>query len=147
MQNDSAHSDNNAKIFTMDDVIESYNDNGRWLNGSIRQYVEDEDALLLEWFSEREADLIDYDDDLFIRAIRRDSRSRIKIDFGGLGFRRGSLFMESIFMNHPSPPKDHYSNWYVGFTVAGNGTPAFIFPVNNELSQELAGNILLRALL
>jgi hypothetical protein len=147
MQNDSAHSDNNAKIFTMDDVIESYNDNGRWLNGSIRQYVEDEDALLLEWFSEREADLIDYDDDLFIRAIRRDSRSRIRIDFGGLGFRRGSLFMESIFMNHPSPPKDHYSNWYVGFTVAGNGTPAFIFPVNNELSQELAGNILLRALL
>jgi hypothetical protein len=147
MTNDDTTSNNNAKIITMDDVIESYNDNGRWLNGSIRQYVEDEDALLLEWFSEREADLIDYDDDLFIRAIRRDSRSRIRIDFGGLGFRRGSLFMESIFMNHPSPPKDHYSNWYVGFTVAGNGTPAFIFPVNNELSQELAGNILLRALL
>jgi hypothetical protein len=147
MENDSAHSNNNATIINMDDVIGRYNENSHWLNGNISQYIEDEDAILLEWFSEREADLIDYDDNFFIRGIRRDYRSRIKIDFGGLGFRRGSLFMESIFVDYPLPPKNHLSNWYVGFTVAGNGTPAFIFPVNNENSQELAGKILLGALL
>lgn len=147
MQNDSAHSDNNAKVLSIDDFVSNYETSGYWLDGSIKQYVEDEDALLLEWFSEREADLISYDEGVFIRGIRRDIRSRIRIDFVGFGFRRGSLFMESVFTNYPSPPKGHISNWYVGFTVAGNGTPAFIFPVNNELSQELAGNILLRALL
>lgn len=146
MQNDSAHSDNNAKVLSIDDFVNDHNTSW-WLEGSIKQYIEDEDAVLLDWLSEHKASLISYDEGVFIKAIRRDVRQRIKIDFVGFGFRRGSLFMESIFTNYPSPPIGHNSNWYVGFTVAGNGTPAFIFPVNNELSQELAGNILLRALL
>lgn len=50
--------------------------------------------------------------------------SALQMNWRGLGVRRGVLFMEQ---GHPSSPNRY--GWWIGFTTAGNGTPAYIFPV------------------
>lgn len=50
--------------------------------------------------------------------------SAIQLNWRGFGVRRGTMFMEQ---GHPSHPNRY--GWWIGFTTAGNGTPAYIFPV------------------
>ena len=111
------------------------------------EFIEDEDAELVSgaplWI---QADIEDHSEAVMIRSKTSGYGNRIRISFSGLGFRRGVLLMEEMLPDFPKQ-KDGSSNWYIGFTVAGNGTPAFIFPVNDDLSRLFASRVLMRALL
>lgn len=135
------------QFITLDDLFNSFNGSGMWLRGCINRFIEDEDAELVSnapsWVQES---IEQYDDDVMIRSKSSGYGSRIKISFSGLGFRRGVLLMDAMMPDYPKQ-EDGSSNWYIGFTVAGNGTPAFIFPVNDDLSRLFASRVLLRALL
>ena len=138
--------ESSIQFISIDDLFNSFNGNGVWLKGSIQRFIEDEDAELVSgaplWIQEH---LEDYDD-VVIRSKGSGFGNRIRISFSGFGFRRGVLLMNEMMYDFPKQ-EDVSSNWYVGFTIAGNGTPAFIFPVNDDLSRLFASKILLRAIL
>ena len=135
------------QFITIDQLFNSFNGNGIWLKGFIQQFIEDEDAELVSgaplWIQK---DIEDHSEEVMIRSKTSGYGNRIRISFSGLGFRRGVLLMEEMLPDFPKQ-KDGSSNWYIGFTVAGNGTPAFIFPVNDDLSRLFASRVLMRALL
>lgn len=134
-------------LVTFDQIFNAFNGNGRWLKGSIDKFLEDEDAELVFSTPQWVGDYLN-DDDFYIDINSKSSAygNRLKISFSAYGFRRGVLLMDSMFLDWPHQQTET-SNWYLGFTVAGNGTPAFIFPVNDDLSRTFASVVLKRALL
>jgi hypothetical protein len=135
------------QFITLDDLFNSFNGNGMWLNSSIKQFVEDEDAILVENAPSWTADNFEDDDfEIVIRSKSSAYGNRIRISFSAYGFRRGVLLMEDMLPDFPKQ-ESGLSNWYLGFTVAGNGTPAYIFPVNDDISHVFASQILRKALL
>ena len=105
----------------------------------INQYCDDEDAVLVETLTGDIADLLcnpEEDElDVWNERITRFSRDIIEIRWRGLSVRRGVMYVTRSD-----------GNW-IGFTTAGNGTPAYIFPVDNILSETIYWEILSRTLL
>lgn len=107
------------------------------LLAAVNQWAKDEDAHIYKSATPTIYSLLDLEEGIWITSKIRLMHGVNKIEWRGLGVRRGVLFMGQPIPNWPS--KD---NWYVGFTTAGNGTPAGIFPVNNDLSFNIAATIL-----
>lgn len=112
------------------------------LQNVINQWCIDEDAIVLEKITPEISQLL-YADDLeeecentTIEKIARISNNLIEIRWRGLGVRRGVMFLSN------EPKKTH-----IGFTTAGNGTPAYIFPNNNWITETLYWEILSKTLL
>lgn len=105
----------------------------------INHYCDDEDAVLVETLTGDIADLLcnpEEDElDVWNERITRFSRDIIEIRWRGLSVRRGVMYVTRSD-----------GNW-IGFTTAGNGTPAYIFPVDNILSETIYWEILSRTLL
>lgn len=137
----------NIQLVTIDELFNAFNGNRMWLEGCIKRFIEDEDAELIDaapsWIYEYLND-----DDFYVELRSKSSGfgNRIKISFSAYGFRRGVLLMDEMLPDFPKQ-ESGLSNWYLGFTVAGNGTPAFIFPVNDDIARIFAGEVLRKALL
>ena len=105
----------------------------------INHYCEDEDAVIIETLTEDIANLLcdpNVDDlDVWNERITRFSRDIIEIRWRGLSVRRGVMYVTRS-----------EGNW-IGFTTAGNGTPAYIFPVNDIFAETIYWEILSRTLL
>jgi len=90
----------------------------------INHYCEDEDAVIIETLTEDIANLLcdpNVDDlDVWNERITRFSKDIIEIRWRGLSVRRGVMYVTRSG-----------GNW-IGFTTAGNGTPAYIFPVPQQ---------------
>jgi len=113
-----------------------------------QQWCDEEDGLFIDNLSDKEEQNLDYDEGVFIRAKIYHSPTFIEIRWRGFGIRRGVMFMDSIYC-HPielKPETAKINNWLIGFTAAGNGTPAYMFPVNNEASYDIAQRILVTAI-
>lgn len=140
---------NTIQFITLDDLFDAFATMNSWLKNSIKQFVEDEDADFVsetpEWLND--GYLEQNDEHVYLRGITSGYGDRLKISFSGFGFRRGVLLMNSMYLDFPHPEEDLSSNWYFGFTVAGNGTPAYIFPVNDNVSRHLAKEVLKRVIL
>lgn len=135
------------QFITLDDLFDGFNGNGRWLQGHVKQFIEDEDADLVDGAPSWVSDYVNDDNfEVVIRGKQSGYGTRIRIDFSAYGFRRGVLLMGNML---PNFPEQEYglSNWYLGFTVAGNGTPAYIFPVKDDISRAFASEVLLKAIL
>jgi hypothetical protein len=105
----------------------------------INHYCEDEDAVIIETLTEDIANLLcdpNVDDlDVWNERITRFSKDIIEIRWRGLSVRRGVMYVTRSG-----------GNW-IGFTTAGNGTPAYIFPVNDIFAETIYWEILSRTLL
>jgi hypothetical protein len=105
----------------------------------INHYCEDEDAVIIETLTEDIANLLcdpNVDDlDVWNERITRFSKDIIEIRWRGLSVRRGVMYVTRSD-----------GNW-IGFTTAGNGTPAYIFPVNDIMSETIYWEILSGTLL
>lgn len=105
----------------------------------INHYCEDEDAVIIETLTEDIANLLcapeDDDLDVWNERITRFSKDIIEIRWRGLSVRRGVMYVTRSG-----------GNW-IGFTTAGNGTPAYIFPVNDIFAETIYWEILSRTLL
>jgi hypothetical protein len=105
----------------------------------INQYCKDEDAVLIETLTEDIANLLcdpeEYHLDAWNERITRFSTDIIEIRWRGLSVRRGVMYVTRS-----------EGNW-IGFTTAGNGTPAYIFPVNDIFAETIYWEILSRTLL
>lgn len=105
----------------------------------INHYCEDEDAVIIETLTEDIANLLcapEEDElDVWNERITRFSRDIIEIRWRGLSVRRGVMYVTRSG-----------GNW-IGFTTAGNGTPAYIFPVNDIFAETIYWEILSRTLL
>ena len=105
----------------------------------VNQYCNDEDAVLIDTLTEDIANLLcapeDDDLDVWNERITRFSKDIIEIRWRGLSVRRGVMYVTRSD-----------GNW-IGFTTAGNGTPAYIFPVNDIMSETIYWEILSRTLL
>ncbi len=138
----------NMQLVSIDQLFDAFNANNSWLKNSIKQFIEDEDAL----FDSETPELLnrdylnDCDEYIHIRNVTSGYGDRFRIAFSGFGFRRGVLLMNDIYLDS-KVEEDLTSNWYFGFTIAGNGTPAHIFPVADEISRYLAKEVLKRVIL
>jgi hypothetical protein len=105
----------------------------------INLYCEDEDAAQIGTLTENIANLLysPDDDDLHvsIERITKFSKNIIEIRWRGFSVRRGVMYVTQS-----------EGNW-IGFTTAGNGTPAYIFPVNDIFAETIYWEILSRTLL
>lgn len=105
----------------------------------INHYCEDEDAVIIETLTEDIANLLcapeDDDLDVWNERITRFSKDIIEIRWRGLSVRRGVMYVTRSG-----------GNW-IGFTTAGNGTPAYIFPVNDIFAETIYWEILSKTLL
>ena len=105
----------------------------------IKQYCEDEDAVQIETLTEDIANLLcdpeEYHLDAWNERITRFSTDIIEIRWRGLSVRRGVMYITRS-----------EGNW-IGFTTAGNGTPAYIFPVNDIFAETIYWEILSKTLL
>jgi hypothetical protein len=105
----------------------------------INHYCEDEDAVIIETLTEDIANLLcdpNVDDlDVWNERITKFSKDIIEIRWRGLSVRRGVMYVTRSG-----------GNW-IGFTTAGNGTPAYIFPVNDIFAETIYWEILSRTLL
>lgn len=105
----------------------------------INHYCEDEDAVIIETLTEDIANLLcdpNVDDlDVWNERITKFGKDIIEIRWRGLSVRRGVMYVTRSD-----------GNW-IGFTTAGNGTPAYIFPVNNIFAETIYWEILSRTLL
>ena len=105
----------------------------------INHYCEDEDAVIIETLTEDIANLLcdpNVDDlNVWNERITRFSKDIIEIRWKGLSVRRGVMYVTRSS-----------GNW-IGFTTAGNGTPAYIFPVNDIFAETIYWEILSRTLL
>ena len=105
----------------------------------INHYCEDEDAVIIETLTEDIANLLcdpNVDDlNVWNERITRFSKDIIEIRWKGLSVRRGVMYVTRS-----------EGNW-IGFTTAGNGTPAYIFPVNDIFAETIYWEILSRTLL
>ena len=105
----------------------------------IKQYCEDEDAVQIETLTEDIANLLcdpeEYHLDAWNERITRFSTDIIEIRWRGLSVRRGVMYVTRS-----------EGNW-IGFTTAGNGTPAYIFPVNDIFAETIYWEILSKTLL
>lgn len=105
----------------------------------INHYCEDEDAVIIETLTEDIANLLcdpNVDDlDVWNERITKFGKDIIEIRWRGLSVRRGVMYVTRSD-----------GNW-IGFTTAGNGTPAYIFPVNDIFAETIYWEILSRTLL
>lgn len=105
----------------------------------IDRYCIDEDAVIIETLTEDIANLLcdpNVDDlDVWNERITKFSKDIIEIRWRGLSVRRGVMYVTRS-----------EGNW-IGFTTAGNGTPAYIFPVNDIFAETIYWEILSRTLL
>lgn len=109
----------------------------KYLLSAVKQWAIDEDAHTYDKATSTFYSLLDLEEGVWITSKVRLLHGVSKITWRGLGVRRGI-----VLMGHPLPNWPFENNWYVGFTTAGNGTPAGIFPVNNDLSYNVASIIL-----
>ncbi len=109
------------------------------LNELIRLYCVDEDAVQINTLTEEIANLLyspeDDNQDVWNERITRFGKDIIEIRWRGLSVRRGVVYVTRS-----------EGNW-IGFTTAGNGTPAYIFPVNDIFAETIYWEILSRTLL
>jgi hypothetical protein len=105
----------------------------------INLYCEDEDAIQIETLTEDIANLLyspeDDDQDVWNERVTRFTKDIIEIRWRGFSVRRGVMYVTRS-----------EGNW-IGFTTAGNGTPAYIFPVNDIFAETIYWEILSRTLL
>jgi hypothetical protein len=105
----------------------------------INHYCEDEDAVIIETLTEDIANLLcdpnEDDLDVWNERITKFSKDIIEIRWRGFSVRRGVMYVTRS-----------EGNW-IGFTTAGNGTPAYIFPVNDIFAETIYWEILSRTLL
>jgi hypothetical protein len=105
----------------------------------INLYCEDEDATQIETLTEDIANLLyspeDDDQDVWNERVTRFTKDIIEIRWRGFSVRRGVMYVTRS-----------EGNW-IGFTTAGNGTPAYIFPVNDIFAETIYWEILSRTLL
>lgn len=118
------------------------------LTNVAKRWCDDEDGKYIKFLGSQEENNLDYDEGIFIQAKIYHSSNFIEIRWRGLGIRRGVLYMDGVYC-HPvdfSSEQDYFNNWLLGFTSAGNGTPAYMFPVNNKSSYDIAQQILVSAI-
>jgi len=105
----------------------------------INLYCEDEDAVQINTLTEEIANLLctpgEDHLDVWNEQISKFGRDIIEIRWKGLSVRRGVMYVT------------HSDGNWIGFTVAGNGTPAYIFPVNDIFAEAIYWEILSRTLL
>lgn len=105
----------------------------------INQYCNDEDAVLIETLTEDIANLLcdpeEYHSDAWNERITKFGTDIVEIRWRGLSVRRGVMYVTRS-----------EGNW-IGFTTAGNGTPAYIFPVNDIFAETIYWEILSKTLL
>jgi len=105
----------------------------------IRQYCVDEDATQINTLTEEIANLLCSPEedhlDVWNEQISKFGKDIIEIRWRGLSVRRGVMYITRS-----------EGNW-IGFTTAGNGTPAYIFPVNDIFAESIYWEILSRTLL
>jgi len=105
----------------------------------INLYCEDEDAIQIETLTEDIANLLCAPEedhlDVWNERITKFGKDIIEIRWRGLSVRRGVMYVTRS-----------EGNW-IGFTTAGNGTPAYIFPVNDIFAETIYWEILSRTLL
>ena len=105
----------------------------------IKHYCVDEDAVQINTLTEEIANLLCSPEenhlDVWNEQISKFGKDIIEIRWRGLSVRRGVVYVTRS-----------EGNW-IGFTTAGNGTPAYIFPVNDIFAEAIYWEILSRALL
>lgn len=118
------------------------------LSNALKNWCDDEDASYIKFLGPEEENNLSYDEGIFIRAKIYHSSNFIEIRWRGLGIRRGVMYMDGVYC-HPvdfSSEQVFFNNWLLGFTTAGNGTPAYMFPINNPASYDIAQRILVTAI-
>jgi len=103
----------------------------------VKEWAKDEDAHFYSSSAEvKENEWLDLDEGIWVTSKNRYMYGVNKVSWRGLGVRRGVLIMGGSFPEWPTA-----NNWYIGFTTAGNGTPAGIFPVNDDYGHAVASFI------
>jgi len=109
------------------------------LNDAVLHWAKEEDAQILQQRDEESAFLLDglADEGIHAESIMRMWHGITRIAWRGCRVRRGVFFM-----GHGTPHLMFENAWWIGYTTAGNGTPAFIFPVNDIITGEIASRLI-----